>query len=98
MLKESKKKFKVTTLEDLEYVNYILTKNNIYKIGHSFDFHPFAKDRLLYLGGISFDVGFGLMGHSDADVLIHAICDALLGAANMRDIGYHFPGYGRGIP
>lgn len=46
---------------------------------------------LLWLGGIKFEHELGLLGHSDADVLIHAICDALLGAANMRDIGYHFP-------
>jgi 2-C-methyl-D-erythritol 2,4-cyclodiphosphate synthase len=45
----------------------------------------------LWLGGIKFEHELGLLGHSDADVLIHAICDALLGAANMRDIGYHFP-------
>ena len=48
-------------------------------------------ERELWLGGIKFEHELGLLGHSDADVLIHAICDALLGAANMRDIGYHFP-------
>ena len=56
-----------------------------------FDVHRLVPDRELWLGGIKIDHSLGLLGHSDADVLIHAICDALLGAANMRDIGYHFP-------
>ena len=51
----------------------------------------FVEGRDLWLGGIKIDYAKGLLGHSDADVLIHAVCDALLGAANMRDIGYHFP-------
>ncbi len=53
--------------------------------------HKIVEGRDLWLGGIKIDAPFGLLGHSDADVLIHAICDALLGAANLRDIGYHFP-------
>ena len=53
--------------------------------------HQSVTNRELRLGGIKFEHELGLLGHSDADVLIHAICDALLGAANMRDIGYHFP-------
>ena len=53
--------------------------------------HRFQKDRELWIGGIKIDYTKGLAGHSDADVLIHAICDALLGAANLRDIGYNFP-------
>ena len=56
-----------------------------------FDVHRLVEGRDLWLGGIKIDHSLGLLGHSDADVLIHAICDALLGAANMRDIGYHFP-------
>lgn len=56
-----------------------------------FDVHRLVPDRELWLGGIRLPHIMGLLGHSDADVLIHAICDALLGAANMRDIGYHFP-------
>ena len=56
-----------------------------------FDVHRLVPDRELWLGGIRIPNTMGLLGHSDADVLIHAICDALLGAANMRDIGYHFP-------
>lgn len=61
------------------------------RIGFGFDVHQLVPDRDLWLGGIKIDHRLGLLGHSDADVLIHAICDALLGAANMRDIGYHFP-------
>lgn len=52
--------------------------------------HQFAEGRELWLGGIRIEHSRGLLGHSDADVLIHAICDAMLGAANLRDIGYHF--------
>lgn len=61
------------------------------RIGFGFDVHALVPGRELWLGGIRLDHTMGLAGHSDADVLIHAICDALLGAANMRDIGYHFP-------
>jgi 2-C-methyl-D-erythritol 2,4-cyclodiphosphate synthase len=56
-----------------------------------YDVHQLVESRPLWLGGIKIEHSLGLLGHSDADVLIHAICDALLGAANMRDIGYHFP-------
>ena len=56
-----------------------------------YDVHRFAAGRELWLGGIRIDHPMGLLGHSDADVVIHALCDAMLGAANMRDIGYHFP-------
>lgn len=56
-----------------------------------YDVHQLVPDRELWLGGVLIPFERGLLGHSDADVLIHAICDALLGAANMRDIGYHFP-------
>ena len=61
------------------------------RVGFGFDVHKFAENRELWLGGIRLEHDRGLLGHSDADVLIHAICDAILGAANMRDIGYHFP-------
>ena len=61
------------------------------RIGFGFDVHRLVEGRELWMGGIKIEHEFGLLGHSDADVLIHAICDALLGAANMRDIGYHFP-------
>ena len=61
------------------------------RVGLGYDVHQLVEGRELWLGGIKIDHRLGLLGHSDADVLIHAICDALLGAANMRDIGYHFP-------
>ena len=61
------------------------------RVGFGYDVHALVPDRDLWLGGVKIEHTMGLQGHSDADVLIHAICDALLGAANMRDIGYHFP-------
>lgn len=61
------------------------------RVGFGFDVHKLVEGRDLWMGGIKIEHSLGLLGHSDADVLIHAICDALLGAANMRDIGYHFP-------
>jgi len=61
------------------------------RVGFGFDVHCLVPGRELWLGGIRLEHELGLLGHSDADVLIHAICDALLGAANLRDIGYHFP-------
>ena len=64
---------------------------NIPRVGFGYDVHAFAVNRELWLGGIKIEHTVGLLGHSDADVLIHALCDALLGAANLRDIGFHFP-------
>lgn len=61
------------------------------RVGFGYDVHKLVSGRELWLGGIRIDYSKGLLGHSDADVLIHAICDALLGAANLRDIGYQFP-------
>lgn len=61
------------------------------RVGFGYDVHRLVEGRDLWLGGIKIAHDRGLDGHSDADVLIHAICDAMLGAANMRDIGYHFP-------
>lgn len=61
------------------------------RTGFGFDVHRLVSGRELWLGGIRLEHETGLLGHSDADVLIHAICDALLGAANLRDIGYQFP-------
>lgn len=61
------------------------------RIGFGYDVHQFAPDRKLWLGGIEVPCDRGMLGHSDADVAIHALCDALLGAAAMRDIGFHFP-------
>ncbi len=61
------------------------------RVGFGYDLHRLEEGGELWLGGIKIDHIKGAVGHSDADVLIHAICDALLGAANLRDIGYHFP-------
>ena len=60
-------------------------------VGFGIDVHKFVENRDLWIGGVNIPYEYGLAGHSDADVLIHAICDALLGAANLRDIGYQFP-------
>lgn len=61
------------------------------RIGHGYDVHRFAEGRKLFIGGVEISYSLGLDGHSDADVLIHAICDSLLGAAALGDIGKHFP-------
>ncbi len=61
------------------------------RIGHGYDVHRLVPDRDLILGGVKIEHTLGLLGHSDADVLLHAVMDALLGAAALRDIGYHFP-------
>jgi len=61
------------------------------RVGFGYDMHRLKEGRELWLGGVKLDYRVGLDGHSDADVLVHAICDALLGAANLRDIGFHFP-------
>ena len=61
------------------------------RVGMGFDVHKLVEGRELWMGGIHIPYHLGLLGHSDADVVLHALCDALLGAANLRDIGYHFP-------
>ena len=61
------------------------------RIGQGFDVHQLVEGRKLYLGGVEIPYTMGLLGHSDADVALHAVCDALLGAASLKDIGYHFP-------
>lgn len=61
------------------------------RVGFGYDVHPLGEGRELWLGGIKLEFDKGCVGHSDADVLLHAVCDALLGAANLRDIGFHFP-------
>lgn len=63
----------------------------MFRIGMGYDVHRLVEGRELWLGGVKIEHTLGLLGHSDADVAIHALCDALLGAANLRDIGYHFP-------
>lgn len=61
------------------------------RIGHGYDVHKLVEGRDLIIGGVKIDHELGLLGHSDADVMLHAVSDALLGAAGLRDIGYHFP-------
>ncbi len=63
----------------------------MFRIGHGYDVHRFAPERALVIGGVKIDYEFGLLGHSDADVLAHAVCDALLGSLALGDIGKHFP-------
>lgn len=63
----------------------------MFRIGHGYDVHKLVKNRKLILGGVGIDYEYGLLGHSDADVLVHAVCDAILGAAALGDIGKHFP-------
>ena len=65
--------------------------NERFRVGFGFDFHPFAEGRCLFLGGIKLSHQVGLKGYSDADVLVHALADALLGAAGLKDIGTYFP-------
>ncbi len=65
--------------------------NNPFRIGFGYDVHEFAEDRKLFIGGIEIEYPKGLTGHSDADVLLHAVSDALLGALALGDIGKHFP-------
>ncbi len=63
----------------------------MFRIGHGYDVHRLVKERKLVIGGVDIPYEMGLLGHSDADVLLHAVCDALLGAAALGDIGKHFP-------
>ncbi len=85
---------KITTVDDLDYAKYILSGGGTMKeirTGHGYDVHRFAEGRRLILGGVDIPYEKGLLGHSDADVLIHAIMDSLLGACGLGDIGRHFP-------
>ena len=85
---------KITTAEDLSYAEYILKERNSMseiRIGHGYDVHRMVEGRKLILGGVDIPHEKGLLGHSDADVLVHAIMDALLGACAIGDIGRHFP-------
>lgn len=90
----SETNLKITRPEDLRLAENILHRDipaPRFRIGHGFDAHRFAPDRLLVLGGVTLPHHLGLAGHSDADVVTHALCDALLGAIGARDIGHHFP-------
>ncbi|MFH0792807.1 MAG: 2-C-methyl-D-erythritol 4-phosphate cytidylyltransferase [bacterium] len=92
----SAENFKITTPEDLERAGKFLSEREDsglkdLRLGHGFDVHAFAGGRKLMLGGIEIRHDKGLQGHSDADALLHALCDALLGALGLGDIGLHFP-------
>ena len=85
---------KITTPEDICYAEYVLERRREMgeiRVGHGYDVHKLVEDRKLILGGVDIAHSLGLLGHSDADVLTHAIMDALLGAAALGDIGRHFP-------
>ena len=92
IIKGNEKLHKITTEWDYKFLmNIFDTKNNI-RIGNGFDVHAFTKEpSKLILGGVIIDYQFGLKGHSDADVLLHSITDAILGSISMGDIGTHFP-------
>jgi 2-C-methyl-D-erythritol 4-phosphate cytidylyltransferase/2-C-methyl-D-erythritol 2,4-cyclodiphosphate synthase len=84
---------KITTPKDLSYAEFLLfdRKNSLPRIGHGYDMHRLVPGRKLILGGVEIPFEKGLLGHSDADVLVHAAMDALLGAAGLPDIGSYFP-------
>lgn len=88
---ESSNNMKITTKDDIEYIHYYLTHQKEYKIGHSFDFHPFTNNRKLILGGVIIDSLFGLAGHSDADVVYHSVAESIIGALQYGDLGTHYP-------
>jgi 2-C-methyl-D-erythritol 4-phosphate cytidylyltransferase/2-C-methyl-D-erythritol 2,4-cyclodiphosphate synthase len=91
----SYRNIKITTADDLNYADFLLTQKqqeeSKMRIGLGYDVHKLVEDRALILGGVTVEHVKGLLGHSDADVLVHAIMDALLGAAGLGDIGVHFP-------
>lgn len=92
MIPGNERFFKVTTPEDLDRFNHIIQKNIApIRIGQGYDIHQFSPERPLVLGGIHISDRNGLLGHSDADVLLHAVMDSLLGAAGLPDIGHFFP-------
>lgn len=88
---ESNNNMKITTKDDIDYINYYLTHQKEYKIGHSFDFHPFSENRKLILGGVTIESPFGLAGHSDADVVYHSVAESIIGALQYGDLGTHYP-------
>lgn len=92
----SERNLKITRPDDLSLAEALLKDrlepvSTSIRVGHGYDAHRLGKDRPLILGGVDIPFEFGLLGHSDADVLLHALCDAMLGAAGLGDIGQHFP-------
>ncbi len=90
-VEESQNNKKVTTKKDIDEIIYHLENCSFYKIGHSFDFHPFEKGRKLILGGVEIPFEKGLMGHSDADVVYHVVAESIMGALELGDLGTLFP-------
>ena len=91
LVKGSERNLKITHPEDMRLAEILLREEEGMKIGHGFDAHRLVRDRKLILGGVTIDFELGLDGHSDADVVAHALTDALLGALGAGDIGRHFP-------
>ncbi len=91
VVEDDVRNFKITVPDDWQRAKALVAGSQQLRIGHGFDVHPFAAQRPLMLGGIRIPFDQGLAGYSDADVLLHAIADALLGAAGLGDIGQHFP-------
>ncbi|MBR5045253.1 MAG: 2-C-methyl-D-erythritol 2,4-cyclodiphosphate synthase [Oscillospiraceae bacterium] len=90
LVENDRANFKITTPEDIERARMQTGAGSV-RTGHGYDVHRLVPGRRLVLGGVEIPWEKGLLGHSDADVLLHAVCDAVLGAAALRDIGYHFP-------
>ncbi len=91
VVKDDVRNFKITVPDEWQQAQALVASGQQWHIGHGFDVHPLTAQRPLILGGVRIPFGRGLAGHSDADVLLHAIIDALLGAAGLGDIGRHFP-------
>ncbi len=91
ILQGDERNHKVTTMDDVPILEFYMNGPTEHRVGSGYDVHPLAKGRRLVLGGVEIPFEKGLAGHSDADVLIHALMDALLGAAGLKDIGTYFP-------
>ena len=90
-LQEDERNHKVTTMDDAPVLEFYMTGPSEHRVGSGYDVHPLVSGRKLILGGVEIPYEKGLDGHSDADVLVHAVMDALLGAAGLKDIGTYFP-------
>ncbi|MGB9607601.1 MAG: 2-C-methyl-D-erythritol 4-phosphate cytidylyltransferase, partial [bacterium] len=91
MIRGERKNIKITDPEDLQIAEKLMSDEREYRSGVGVDFHRLVEGRKLYLGGVEIEYERGLLGHSDGDVLLHAIADAILGAIGLGDIGIHFP-------